>query len=227
MTTAEHERFAHDDGAYLLGALAPAERAAYEQHLAGCPRCQESLAELAGLPALLAGAEPDVLADEDGAGPPPPALLPRLLAEAGQQRARLLARTAAAGFLAACLLVAGGIGGARLWSHAHRPATLALQQVGPNPDGVHATVRLVADGTQTRIRLDCGYVGTGALYPASPPSYRMLAVNRAGATRDLGSWAPLPGEDVQLTRTSPWPRVALAGIEIADQRGTVVLRLAL
>ncbi|MGH3348437.1 MAG: anti-sigma factor family protein, partial [Nocardioides sp.] len=31
--------FAHDDGAYVLGALSPAERVAFKQHLAGCAEC--------------------------------------------------------------------------------------------------------------------------------------------------------------------------------------------
>lgn len=50
--------FAHDDGAYLLGALAPAERAAYERHLAGCASCREAVAEIAVLPGLLGRLDP-------------------------------------------------------------------------------------------------------------------------------------------------------------------------
>jgi len=40
-------------GAYVLGALAPADRSAYERHLANCARCREEVAQLAGLPGLL------------------------------------------------------------------------------------------------------------------------------------------------------------------------------
>ncbi len=36
----EHE---HDDGAYVLGALSPAERTAYERHLATCSFCREAV----------------------------------------------------------------------------------------------------------------------------------------------------------------------------------------
>lgn len=46
----EHE---HDDGAYVLGALSPAERAAYEQHLATCSFCREAVADLSTMPDLL------------------------------------------------------------------------------------------------------------------------------------------------------------------------------
>ena len=40
-------------GAYVLGALAPADRSMLDQHLTSCQRCREELAALAGLPALL------------------------------------------------------------------------------------------------------------------------------------------------------------------------------
>ena len=42
-----------DVAAYVLGALDDADSAAFERHLAGCPRCQAELDELSGLPALL------------------------------------------------------------------------------------------------------------------------------------------------------------------------------
>jgi predicted anti-sigma-YlaC factor YlaD len=45
--------YAHDDGAYVLGALSPAERSAYERHLSTCPACREAVAEIAVLPGLL------------------------------------------------------------------------------------------------------------------------------------------------------------------------------
>jgi hypothetical protein len=45
--------YAHDDGAYVLGALSPSERSAYERHLSTCPACREAVAEIAVLPGLL------------------------------------------------------------------------------------------------------------------------------------------------------------------------------
>jgi anti-sigma factor RsiW len=47
-----------DLGGYVLGALEPAERADFEEHLAGCERCQAEVAELRGLPELLEQAAP-------------------------------------------------------------------------------------------------------------------------------------------------------------------------
>lgn len=41
------------DAAYVLGALAPAERRTYEEHLTTCDTCRAAVAELAGIPGLL------------------------------------------------------------------------------------------------------------------------------------------------------------------------------
>jgi hypothetical protein len=60
----EHEAFAEWDAAYVLGALAPVDRRAYEDHLAGCERCRAAVAELAPLPGLLARAARPDLDDE-------------------------------------------------------------------------------------------------------------------------------------------------------------------
>ena len=50
MTTDE---FATYDGAYVLGALSPADRRDFEEHLRVCAACAGSVSELAGLPGLM------------------------------------------------------------------------------------------------------------------------------------------------------------------------------
>jgi len=60
--------------AYALDALDPAERDAYEQHLARCAECREAVAAFQDVAADLAY--------EADAPPPPPALRDRILAEA-------------------------------------------------------------------------------------------------------------------------------------------------
>ncbi|GGK20999.1 hypothetical protein GCM10010124_11880 [Pilimelia terevasa] len=66
---------AHSDASYVLGALGPAERTEYEQHLETCPDCREAVAEIAVLPGLLARLDPgtaeDLLAREPGLLPGP------------------------------------------------------------------------------------------------------------------------------------------------------------
>ena len=64
--------FAMWDAAYVLGSLDADERRQYETHLSSCSRCREAVAELAGMPALLALLNPDEVAGFDEASPEVP-----------------------------------------------------------------------------------------------------------------------------------------------------------
>jgi anti-sigma factor RsiW len=54
---------------YVLGAIAPADRARVSRHLASCPGCREEVAGLAGLPALLRAVPAVTVAQLSGQGP--------------------------------------------------------------------------------------------------------------------------------------------------------------
>ena len=77
-------QFAHLDGAYVLGSLAPAERLEFEAHLPGCAECSRGVRELAGLPGLLAQVD---VADLEVPHPRRPAA-PDPAARAGARGAR-------------------------------------------------------------------------------------------------------------------------------------------
>ena len=77
-----HEHWHDATGAYVLGALDEVERAAFEEHLSGCPACREEVELL--LPA--AQALPVSVDPVD----PPPALKARIMAEV-EREASLLA----------------------------------------------------------------------------------------------------------------------------------------
>lgn len=74
-----HDEFATWDAAYVLGALSPADRRAFEEHLRDCERCGAAVGELAGMPGLLGsvpreralsllGPSNDAVADAEGDG---------------------------------------------------------------------------------------------------------------------------------------------------------------
>ena len=221
---AEHAQFEFDDAPYLLGALDDEQRQGYEQHLRRCPTCRNQLAEFAELPAILHRADVSAWEPES----PPDTLLPRLLRQVSADRRRRAWRTGALGLAAACLVAALAIVGVLGWQREQRPQTLVMQSVGPNAGGVHATVQLISSGSVTRVKLDCGYTAAGTGYPAGDtPSYRMVIINRKGQQVDLGSWTPQPNEDVQIARSSPWPRQNISRIEVADDHGQTVLLLSL
>jgi hypothetical protein len=105
-----------DAGAYVLGALAPTDRAAYERHMAGCVDCRDEVAELAVLPGLL-GRLDAVTAVTTLSTPPaaaPAGLLAATLTAATRERRRDRRRhrwqLAVTGIAAACLAMALGLG---------------------------------------------------------------------------------------------------------------------
>ncbi|HEY9497036.1 MAG TPA: zf-HC2 domain-containing protein, partial [Intrasporangium sp.] len=81
-------------GVYVLGKADPDDRATVERHLPTCAQCREELAELEGLPALLARVAPPEPAPSQRPRPQPvpvtpsPDLLTRLLTAAAATRAR-------------------------------------------------------------------------------------------------------------------------------------------
>jgi hypothetical protein len=221
---AEHARFEFDDAAYLLGALDDPQRKAFELHLRRCAICREQVAELAELPAVLGRA--DVSAWEPEL--PPDTLLPRLLRQVAASRRRRAWRAGVLGVAAACLVAALAIGGVLGWQREHRPQTLIMQSVGPNAAGIYATVQLTGSASDPRVNLVCEYHAGGGGYPVGDsPSYKMVIFNRKGQRFELGSWTPQPDEDVQITRTSPWPRRNISRIEVADDHDQAVLVLSL
>lgn len=95
------DEFATYDAAYVLGALSPEDRQAFEQHLQECDRCAAAVRELAGLPGLLAqtrggspgGALGPGNGEGDGAEPPrDPGPVPDLVIVAGADLPDLPAR---------------------------------------------------------------------------------------------------------------------------------------
>lgn len=99
--------FATLDAAYVLGSLAPAERAEYESHLRTCDECAKAVRELAGMPGLLARVPADVLEEPLLPHPVPDTLLPSLVAAAQKQQRRRTIRTALLA-AAAVVVIAGG-----------------------------------------------------------------------------------------------------------------------
>jgi len=97
----------NSDAAYVLGALSPADRAAFEDHLRGCATCRDSVSRLAGMPGLLALT---TAADIEQTGPPvPSSLLPGLLARVAATRRRR--RWVAVGAIAAAVAVVVALAG--------------------------------------------------------------------------------------------------------------------
>lgn len=159
-------RFATLDAAYVLGSLAPAERADYERHLRECTDCARSVRELAGLPGLLARVPAEVLDPGVDGEPVPATLLPALVAAAGRQqrrrtiRASLLAAAAVAVIAGGSAVVAISLGDDTTGLASPRvvETTAPAQRMTPVDDRQSTGwVSLTPTPTGTRVDLTCTY----------------------------------------------------------------------
>lgn len=222
------------DGSYVLGALSPAERRAFEQHLAGCKECARNVRELAGLPGLLARVDRTVLEDPEVMEPVPDTLLPGLVRDvrrAGRRRTLVTAGLAAAAAVvvaAVPLGVSGVLGGspsAPVPSASVSPVAQPMVPLGGAP--VRASLAFASVAWGTRLDLTCTYAPTGEQYHQLPPrvTYALVVRTRDGHTEQVGTWRSLEGRTMRLTAGTSAPRNQIASVEVRTTEGRPVLEL--
>ena len=215
----QHDRFEHDDAAYVLGALDPGERTAYELHLRTCPECTDRVAEARATVGLLDGLRAEDLAPADA--DVPETLLPGLLrrVHAERRRRHWLVGTLA-GVAAACAIALAAV---VVWpsgsgTSAGRPMTAVAAAVP-----VSATAQLDRVTWGTHIELHCHYV------PGSDESaqrYRLVVYPRHGQEQRLGSWTLPPYQDMTYESGTSLRPDQIAAVAITLPDGTPVLKLA-
>ncbi|MFF3014572.1 anti-sigma factor domain-containing protein [Streptomyces sp. NPDC057939] len=204
-------------GAYVLDALPPAERAAFEAHLATCPDCAREVREFAATAALLGAAvsvePPPGLRDEvlrrireAPAGPVPDddpvgATAPRSPARHAARAGRPWARWA----LAACLAAAAGLGGVAVWQFQEAEGArqearrvearaAALAQVLSAPDARLTSGRVADGGTGTvvvsRDRNRAVFVPSGMAAPPPGRVYQLWFDDPGRGMRPAGLMDP-------------------------------------
>lgn len=239
-------RFAHLDGAYVLGSLAPAERLDFEAHLPGCAECSRGVRELAGLPGLLSHVDVADLEVPTPDAPLPPTLLPALVREArGQQRRRSVLTAAVAAAVAAVFVSALAVGGAFDRSNSPTaagpptvtpsasasraaPAGQAMVPVGTGP--VTAAVALTGVAWGTKLDLTCSYAkggsGDDGRYTAPTASaYALVVHTREGGVEQVATWKGLPGKTMRLTGATATGRTDITSVDVRTSDGRVVLTL--
>nr|CAA9360256.1 MAG: hypothetical protein AVDCRST_MAG46-3230 [uncultured Nocardioidaceae bacterium] len=231
--------FAHDDAAYVLGALSPVERLDFERHLGGCGDCTRAVRELAGLPGLLRRVEASVQEHPPVDEPVPDTLLPTLSREV--RRARRRRTRAAVGVAAAVAAVAAAIVPVVVSQVADGDAsTRDVPGVSSSPSGVvaetmdpvgdvpvRASVTLEHVGWGTRLELTCTYDPDSVEYQLPPAvDYTLVVRTRDGRTEQLGSWRSVGGTTMRLSAATAASREDIASVEVRAPGGRVVLKLA-
>lgn len=209
--------FRHDDGAYVLGALSPDERAAFEAHLATCADCRARVDEARAAAGLLAGLTPVDIADP---GPMPDTLLPGLLRLAGRERVRRRLVTGSLAMVAAACITALVV---VLWpgSSPSSPPAQALEPVRPSP--VTATATLVSKAWGTEIELHCRYSDNVERWEP----YKLVVVDTRGGEHEAGSWTLAAGHEVDFTAGTAVPETDISRVEITLDDGSPILQLTL
>ncbi|WP_436524652.1 anti-sigma factor family protein [Actinoplanes sp. HUAS TT8] len=210
----------HDDAAYVLGALSPAERAAYEQHLATCSFCREAVADLSRVPDMLDRLDADEFARLlDPTLSPAPAPRPQHQATPAKAFSVRLVST-----LVAVLLVAVIGGGVTLWlmnrpepgSTATGPAVAMVEVNGPSP--ITANIRVTGTAGGTKIEMVCRYAAS-----EKPYTFRLVAYGPDDQSEQVGSWMAHPGAEFRMPASTHFSVESLDRLDLVRSDGTVML----
>jgi Putative zinc-finger len=226
----DHAIYADWDSAYVLGALSPAERREFEEHLETCETCRRSVAELAPMPGLLARLSPEraaALVDDPDAAPAP-APRDELLAAVRREDRRLRARrnrvwltAAVAAAVLALVVIAVPLTVVRPGAGTE---SVAFEAVADVP--LTATATLITTEWGTRIELDCRYAGDGASdAPSDGWPYALVVVDRDGERSEVSSWRASPGSVARLAAGTAVDLDDIVSLEIrAVGSGDVLMR---
>jgi hypothetical protein len=221
-------------GVYVLGKADPDDRATVERHLPTCAQCREELAELEGLPALLARVAPPEPAPSQRPRPQPvpvtpsPDLLTRLLTAAAATRARR--RRRASLLVAAAMIVTAGVGAPivirsvtteRPPEFATAPAQSGLQSSWSAADagsGTRATVRLTPQPAGTALDLTLSGVPAGT-------RCALVVTPIDGAPTPAGSWQADYAGQATVTGFTATPLGQISNLRIVTAQGRTLLTI--
>jgi hypothetical protein len=227
------DRYVTWDAAYVLGSLSSNERREYEAHLATCERCRAAVAELSGVPALLAMLDlEDVRAlDEESPETPPlrPEVLDSILDKVRWRRRRSRWLMSAAVGVAAALLAVGVVIAIRpeivgLENYSPQETTQAMDMTKVSDTPINASISLTGFGWGTRIDMACSYGEWGQSGTIPPQNLGMVVVGRDGSHTEVATWLGLSGATALPSATTPMQKDEIAAVQlVSSENGKVLL----
>ena len=228
----DDDRYVTWDAAYVLGALSSDERREYEAHLETCPRCRAAVAELSGIPALLAKLDSEDFGLEGGQERETPPLRPQVLdslldnVRARRRRSRWVttaALAAAAALLAIGLVIAIRPETLGLQTGTQQAAAPALEMTKVSDTPINATINMTGYGWGTRIDMACTY-GDWGQRDAPPQDLGMVIVGRDGSHTQVATWLGLSGATALPSANTPMPMHEIAAVQlVSSESGQVLL----
>ena len=217
------DRYVTWDAAYVLGSLSSTERREYEAHLETCKRCRSAVAEISGIPALLAMLDlEDVRALEEEAPETPPLrpeVLDSVLDKVRWRRRRSRWLTSAAVGVAAALLAVGVVIAIRpeivgLENYTPQETVQALDMNKVSETPINASISLTGFGWGTRIDMACSYGDWGQSGNTEPQNLGMVVVGRDGSHTEVARWLGLSGATALPSATTPMQKDEIAAVQL-------------
>lgn len=217
------------DAAYVLGSLSGTERREFESHLAACPRCSAAVAELSGIPALLAqldAKEVEALDDPVAEPPLPPEVVDSLLQKVQWRRRRTrrisVITLAAAAALLAVALVIGILPGIR----GHRgeepmASAVTMSKVAQTP--INASVTLTGFGWGTRIDMVCTYGDYASRGQETTENLSMVLLDRNGSQTEIATWVGVNGATALPSGNTTMQKDEIKSVQLVDSDTRAVL----
>ena len=219
------------DAAYVLGSLSGSERREFEAHLATCPRCGAAVAELSGIPALLAQLTADEVEalDDPATEAPPlrPEVLDSLLQKVQWRRRRtrrlsVITLAAAAAVLAVALVVGilPGILGHR-GDNQPMASAVTMSKVAETP--INATVTLTGFGWGTRIDMVCTYGDYASRGQATTENLSMVLLDHNGTQDEIATWVGVNGATALPSGNTTLQKDQIKSVQLVDTDSRAVL----
>jgi Putative zinc-finger len=225
-----------DDGAYVLGALSPAERADFERHLSTCASCREAVANLAVLPGLLGRLDQasavSVAAGTPAPVPAPATVLPRVLAATAQQRRfdrrrgrrrRALLSTA---FTLLALMLVFGVGAmVHMRDTQSTPIPMSAMRPADQTWGrISADVGVRAADGGSELVMTCWYAESHETGNDKPWVLQMVVFDKAQHQPEtIGTWTAAPGAKVTVSGRTHLTPAQIDKVELQRPDGSTLL----